>query len=176
MNPFDLRGPEFLLFYIVLSVVVIAAVVFLRMMSETSETPRLDMSDPILIAYLRGGEAEALRVAAVSLIDRGLLVCSGTQLKTAANARPDSVRRPVEKALLEKYVVSGEAASMFNDPKLKAACIQYEDTLKSVRLLPDESVTQARMMRFIFALVVLGGVGLVKLVLAFQRGRSNVFF
>jgi len=130
VNPFDLRGPEFLVFYFILSAVVIVALILIRRASESESAPKLDLADPYLIAYLRGGDNEALRVAMVSLIDRGLLIVNGTQIQRASNARPDSVRRPIERALLEAYARPGEATSIFNDSKLKSACASYEETLK----------------------------------------------
>jgi len=117
-----------------------------------------------------------MRVAAVSLIDRGLLHCAGTRLETASLTRSESVRRPIEKALLEKFVVSGEVASMFDDSRLKSTLKQYEETLKKVRLLPDESITLGRTVIFGTALLILTGVGLSKLYLALARGRPNVCF
>ena len=92
MNPFDLSGPEFLVFYLSLAAVVIGALVLWRRASESAGAPKIDLADPYLIAYLRGGENEALRVALVSLIDRGLLIVNGTQIKWASNAGPDSVQ------------------------------------------------------------------------------------
>ena len=176
MNPFDFSGPVFLVFYVVLSIVVIGGIVLLRRWFEWSQTPRIDLSDPLLIAFLRGGHSEAMRVAAVSLIDRGLLICSVTRLQTAAKARAESVRRPIEKALLEKFASGGEAASIFKDWKLQSACDEYEQKLKQVRLLPDDSVTLVRIAVFASALLILAGVGISKLMLAFARGRPNVCF
>lgn len=176
MNPFDLRGPEFLLFYLILSAAVIAALVLLRRASESAGAPRIDLADPYLIAYLRGGENEALRVALVSLIDRGLLIVNGTQIKRADNAVPGSVRQAVEKALMEKFATAGEANSIFNDPNLKLACEPYQETLKRNRLLPDESVTRERLMRFVAALFILVGVGGIKVFVALEHGRTNVVF
>src|SRR6185295_16874913 len=69
VNPFDLPGPEFLLFYIILAVAVITALALLRRAAESDSAPQVDLGDPYLIAYLRGGENEAPRVALVSLID-----------------------------------------------------------------------------------------------------------
>lgn len=176
MNPFDFSGPVFLVFYVVLSVAVIGGVVFLRRWFESTQTPKIDLSDPLLIAFLRGGHSEAMRVAAVSLIDRGLLICSTTRLQTADKARTESVRRPIEKALLEKFASGGEAASMFKDWKLKSACDEYEQKLKKLRLLPDDFVTLVRIAVFASALLILAGVGITKLMLAFERGRPNVCF
>src|SRR5215204_5062644 len=154
MNFFDLPGPQFLLFYIGLSVAVIVGIMTLRRRAESAPTPRIDLSDPLLIAFLRGGHSEVMRVAAVSLIDRGLLICVGNRLQTAPHARPESVRRPVEKALLKKFVSSGDATSMFDDSGLKATCEEYERTLKKAGLLPDEAITQVRTIIFSFALLI----------------------
>ena len=53
MNPFDLPGPQFLLFYIIFAGLVISGLVFWRRRAESSpSTPRIDLSDPYLIAYL----------------------------------------------------------------------------------------------------------------------------
>jgi uncharacterized protein (TIGR04222 family) len=176
VNPFDLRGPEFLVFYIGLAVLVIIGGVLLRRYAESSGIPKIDLSDPLLIAYLRGGDKEVMRVAVVSLIDRGLLECSGTRLHTAKHARPESVRREIDRELLKKFSTEGEVTSMFDDFKLQSTCSEYEETLKRVRLLPDNSITLVRTIIFASAILILGGVGLVKLIIAFSRGRTNVGF
>ena len=90
LNPFDLRGPEFLVFYIILALSVVGLVVLLRHAFESGQAPKIDLGDPYLIAYLRGGAQEAKRVALVTLIDRGLLILEGTQIRRAETARPDS--------------------------------------------------------------------------------------
>lgn len=176
MNPFDLAGPQFLLFYLIYATLVIAGMVFWRKRAELSESPRIDLSDPYLIAYLRGGEREVLRVATVALIDRGLLVKIGTQLKRAENASPDSVHRPIEKALLNKYTRSGEVSWIFEDDGLSKACEPYGRTLRQARLLPDEWVNQRRLMRMVVACFLLAGVGLTKVWIALDAGRTNVGF
>jgi|SRR5687768_11554414 len=176
MNPFDLPGPEFLFFYIGFSALAIIALVLTRKAAESSAAPKLDLSDPYLIAYLRGSDPETLRVAAVSLIDRGLLVATGTQLKTADNASPEAVRKPIEKELLRKFKRADEASSIFDDSRLKATCKPYEQTLKNAGLLPNESIERARWSRLLIAGGIVAGVGIVKILVAFSRGRMNVGF
>ncbi|HET9478013.1 MAG TPA: TIGR04222 domain-containing membrane protein [Pyrinomonadaceae bacterium] len=176
MNPFDLPGPEFLLFYVGFSALAIIALVLTRKAAESSAAPKLDLSDPYLIAFLRGAEPETLRVASVSLIDRGLLVATGTQLRTADNASPDAVRRPIEKELLRKFKRADEASSIFEDSRLKATCKPYEQTLKTAELLPNERLERARWSRLLIACGIVGGVGIVKIMVAFSRGRTNVGF
>jgi uncharacterized protein (TIGR04222 family) len=176
VNPFDLRGPQFLLFYFIFSVVVIAALVLLRRKLESTSAPKIDLSDPYLIAYLRGGKNEALRVALVSLIDRGLLIYDGTRIERASNAEPDQVRRPLDKALMEKFATPGEASTIFDDITLELACDPYQETLKRDRLLPDESVEQIRLVLTVVAFFILGGVGGIKVFIALERGRTNIIF
>ena len=80
MNPFDLPGPQFLAFYTALGVGVTLLLHLLRWAAESGKPLKVNFSDPYLIAYLRGGENEALRVATVSLIDRGLFKMQGSEL------------------------------------------------------------------------------------------------
>jgi uncharacterized protein (TIGR04222 family) len=176
MNPFDLRGPEFLVFYAIFAAVLLTAIHLLRDRLESDEAPKIDLGDPYLLAYLRAGKDEALRVAIVSLVDRGLLIYDGTNLQRADNASPQSVRRPLEIALLERFAQPGEARTIFFDLKLEAVCVQYEDRLKRDRLLPGESTEQTRLLLIIVAVVLLVGVAGAKVLIALSRGRTNVAF
>ena len=177
MNPFALPGPQFLLFYIIFGAVVIAGMVFWRRRAElSSSSARIDLSDPYLIAYLRGGEREVLRVATVTLIDRGLLVRNGSQIQRAENASPDSVRRPIEQALLKKYARAGEVSWIFEDDGLSKACEPYGATLRTARLLPDEYVNQSRLVRLVIVSFLVSGVGFTKVLIALDAGRTNVGF
>lgn len=176
MNPFLLPGPQFLLFYFLFAGAVIWASVFWRKRAELSGAPRIDLSDPYLIAYLRAGESEVLRVATISLVDRGLLVATGSQLCLAENASVDSVRRPLEKALLKKYSRAGEVSWMFEDDGLRTACREYGNTLTRAGLLPDGSVNFQRLMRMMVACLLLGGVGFTKVLYALLTGHTNVGF
>jgi hypothetical protein len=58
MNPFDLRGPEFLFFYFLLSGFVILGVGWLRELMERGPTPQVALDDPYFFAYLRGWTAD----------------------------------------------------------------------------------------------------------------------
>jgi uncharacterized protein (TIGR04222 family) len=176
MNPFDLTGPQFLLVYLVFSALVITVVVFLRRSAESPATPKIDLSDPYLIAYLRGGEPETLRVATVSLIDRKLLVATGTELKCAENVSPASVRRPIEKELLRKFKSANEAGLIYEDAGLLATCKPYEQTLRTTGLLPSKWMERARMTRVGVAVVILAGIAFAKIFIALSRGHTNIWF
>ncbi len=176
MNHFEFTGPAFLVFYLVFSTLVIVALVVARRLAESSPPPKIDISDPYLIAYLRGGAPEALRVATVTLIDRGLLVATGSRIKCADHTSTASVRRPIENELLRKFRTADAATSIYKDHGLLAACQPYELTLKNAGLLPSEDIHRARLTRLLLACFLLGSVGLVKIFLALESGHPNVAF
>src|SRR5262245_37441344 len=100
MSPFDLPGPLFLVFYLFCGGILLIILAMLQNSAEPRDTTKVNLSDPYLIAYLRDGRKEALRVATVSLIDRGLLKVTDTKISAIANA-PNRVRAPLEERLLE---------------------------------------------------------------------------
>lgn len=176
MNPFDLRGPEFLIFYIILSVVALAALHRYRRLVESGPPPKIDLSDPYLIAYLRAGESEAARVAVVSLVDRGLLKAKGTTVKRAEGASAKSVRRPIEKLLMDRCASPAEATSIATDASLKTAFIKYDRTLTRLRVLPGAAIQASRRTSYFLVLAVLGGTAAVKINIALSQGRTNIAF
>jgi uncharacterized protein (TIGR04222 family) len=177
MNPFDLPGPQFLAFYGVLATVTILVVALATRKAEGGAPPRVNLSDPYSIAYLRGGKNEALRIATVSLIDRGLLTYQeGERLVTTPDVAPDLAQRAIERALLGKFKTPDSATAIFTDSRLEYACADYMRSLSHLGLLPSPDDRDARHRRFLMALFVLLGVAGIKLILAFMRGRSNVGF
>jgi uncharacterized protein (TIGR04222 family) len=188
MNPFDLRGPDFLLFYLFLSVLVIVGVVLLRRFDEDRDTGKPPIDDPYFVAFLRGGESEALRVAALSLIDRGLLTLksSGTptlllgsadsRLELADPAAIDTVKRPIEKRILEAFKTAQPIHSTLAGLEGCTACFDYAINLEKFGLLPDEEVRKARLFRLAIAIGILLGVATVKIVVALSRGHTNIMF
>ena len=125
-NPLDLPGPQFLLFYLVVGVAVLVGLWVLRSASEGGAPPRLDTSDPYLIAFLRGGKNEALRVATVSLVDRGLLDIDAKDALHARSGAADAAARPIDNALLGYFGEPRGATEIFNDGGLEAACAEYQ--------------------------------------------------
>lgn len=176
INPLDLAGPQFLAFYTITSGCVLLLLWIVRSSGESGHTPRVDTSDPYLIAYLRGGKHEALRVATVGLIDRGLLsVDEGTGM-VASRVKPDAVRRPIEQALVEHFEGGHLAPTVFGNPGLAKACEEYERKLSTLGLVPSSGRKAARRTLLLVALAVLIGLSVAKLVVALSRGRTNVMF
>ncbi len=177
MNPFDLRGPQFLLFYILLIAIVVMVVAFFRRRSELAGVHgRVAMDDPYLIAYLRGGKNEAIRTAIISLVDRGLLEVSGDYVKRSAVGAQTSARRTLEKELLECCKEQIQASSLFASPAFATATAELERQLAAQRLLPDHEIKSDRRRIYGAALAVLLLVAIAKIVVALGRGRTNVGF
>jgi uncharacterized protein (TIGR04222 family) len=175
MNPFDLAGPQFVVFYLVLGVTVLFVLRAIRLSREAGDgsTPRL--SDPYLIAYLRGGKKEALSVAAISLLDRNLL--TGTDKLATANAEAVNVaRRPIERAILERFRIPADADVLFSDPGLSAVAEKYESQLVEMRLLPDRPIKRLRTALVGLAILLLWGTAFIKIAVALTRGRTNIVF
>ena len=176
MNPFNLPGSEFLKFYTFLGAVVLVALYYARNRSESGNVPRIDYSDPYLIAYLRDGEIAAIRVAVVSLIDRGLLRLTGDQLEVTNAGTADIVRRPIETAIMSRVKLSKDLDGLFDSASIKATCKEYRDKLQQLRLLPDKATEDTRTNRVLLAMVVLFGVAIIRIIQASMHGRANIWF
>src|SRR3954470_15812452 len=106
MNPFDLSGPEFLVFYSCVGLMVISALKLVIDEAEGGAPRALPLSDPYQIAWLRGGTPEATRIAVLSLTDRGLLTVRGDNLVNLGPVQ-SVVRDPIERAILGRCAQSG---------------------------------------------------------------------
>lgn len=175
INPFDLPGPPFLVFYAVVGVVVLSVVWKLQRAREGGVAPRVDAPDPYLIAFLRGGVAEAARVATVSLIDRGLIVPKDKYLARATN-RPGTLTA-LERAVFDAVPATGVRMSdVLGAPRVRAACEPYGRTLMHHGLIPDPALRAARLRGRLVALAILIGLAGVKINVALGRGRTNIVF
>jgi len=174
MIPFDLRGPEFLVFYLVLGVATLGVVILVRRDLEPRGVGRLKLSDPYLIAYLRGGKNEVLRVATVGLVDRGLLKAENSQLQSAASL--EVVSLPVEKALLEAFQSTGEAGSVFSNTELESTTVGLRQTLERHGLIPDDQKREVRRWIARSGALFLASVALIKIIVALARGHGNIGF
>lgn len=177
MNPFQLTGFSFLGFYIVLGVVVFwGLLMWFRHLETADAAPQQNMTDPYLIAHLRAGANEALRVATVALLDRGLLTAVGETLTTKDGNAVAVVQRPIEKAILQRYRKPGEGHDIFKDSAAKSACASYDRVLKNQRMIADGDIYAKRSVPVAVALALMIAVTWTKITIAFSQGRHNVGF
>jgi uncharacterized protein (TIGR04222 family) len=176
MNVFDLPGPEFLQFYLAFGAVVGAAAyaVLWAAARGGGRLPPL-LTDPYQIAWLRGGPLEAARIAVVSLVDRSLLKVERSRL-VATSQRPRGLH-PIENAVLANcFNIGGDAAKVLSSAAVRAACRTAAEPLLRQGLAPTDEAQRRRAVVAALAGLLVVGVGLVKLIVAIQRGRSNVMF
>lgn len=177
-NPFDLRGPQFLLFYTCLGVAVTALAYLTRRTRERADAPARPLSDYLEIAFLRGGSTEAIRVAVIALIDRGVLAISGSDSVQVAQA--DAARRltrRTEQAIAARAGRTATPQQLIDDTDVKAAvALECEPELLRRGLLPTAEQRAARTRLFLIAGGGLAGVAGLKIWLAISRGHHNIGF
>ncbi|HYI07661.1 MAG TPA: TIGR04222 domain-containing membrane protein [Thermoanaerobaculia bacterium] len=176
MNPFDLYGPQFLFFYIVLTAVVILVARLVRRSGEMEPGSygASPLTDPYSIAYLRGGKPELVRVAVVSLVDRGLLSVQHDRLQTTAIGRSAGARKEIEKEVLTLCIAAREPKELFESAAFDWAAAKYETELEKMRLLPDDEAKARRRTLYMGAVAVLAFFAVTKILVALVRGRTNV--
>ncbi len=177
MNPFEFRGPEFLFFYVVLTVIVLIVSVALRKLFDGEASPALQspsslVSDPYLIAHLRGSHEETLRVALMSLVDRGLIEDRDGTLATRENVKPEHARREIEREVLRAYSGGADVKTLL---KLKNATRESDQQLQRLGLIPDAAVRARRTLLYVMMMGLLGGTAATKIYIGITRGRPVGF-
>jgi uncharacterized protein (TIGR04222 family) len=181
LNPFDLRGPEFLAFYTALSFIALIICIVWQQRLE-ARGPAVDEQaafreiarDPCQIAYLRGGVQEVLCIAAVALLDRGLLTLSADKLKTTAADAMTKARLPLEKAILSRFHTPQSARELFSDDVILREAEMVGEPLREKRLLRDPAVLADRKIAIRSVTFFLWAVSVTKIGIAFSRGHTNV--
>ena len=177
VNPLDLRGPQFLLFYLCLGIAVTIVAVWVRRSREHPADPPRPLADYLEIAFLRGGAAETVRVAILNLVDRGVLALSGETVQIAAGEQTAHLFRPTERAIATRARQVSKAAELLADRDVtRAATAECEPELVRRGLLPSPSQQASRHGLWVLTGGTLAFVAGLKIAVAVARGRSNVGF
>ncbi len=148
MNPFDWHGPAFLGFYLLLTLAVSAG-----------------------IYYLCAGAAGAISVAMVSLLERGHLTTNDGMLISVA---AKETRLPqLERTIVDYFQAQGWPKAAIADEELRLATAEQAQSLAEKGLLPDQ---RHRAQLTWAALGILNSVAVLKVMLAWSRGRQNLGF
>lgn len=179
VNPFDWSGPWFLLAYLIFGLLVyyLARELLIR---QELRNPHAQLSladDPYRIAFLRGGALEAVKIAAIVLVDRGLLRADGPLLETAS---ADSLRfatHDIERDVLRLYLGrQGHSKELAAQADMLPACRAYQQTLTQQELLVGPPLLRRRERITWPAHWLLLTVAGVKAVIAISRQHYNLLF
>ena len=179
VNPFDWSGPWFLLAYLIFGALVyyLARELLIR---QELRNPHAQLSladDPYRIAFLRGGALEAVKIAAIVLVDRGLLRADGPLLETAS---ADSLRfasHDIERDVLRLYLGrQGHSKELAVQADKLPACRAYQETLTQQELLVGPPLLRRRERITWVAHWLLLTVAAVKAVIAISRQHYNLLF
>lgn len=179
VNPFDWSGPWFLLAYLIFGLLVYYSVRELLIRQEL-RNPHAQLSladDPYRIAFLRGGALEAVKIAAIVLVDRGLLRADCPLLETAS---ADSLRfasHDIERDVLRLYLGrQGHSKELAAQADMLPSCRAYQDSLTQQELLVGPPLLRRRERITWPAHYLLLTVAAVKAVIAISRQHYNLLF
>jgi uncharacterized protein (TIGR04222 family) len=177
MNPFDLPGPQFLVFYGILAAASIGILWLFRHHGESDKPlPPPELTDPYLVAYLRAGAPEVWRLATVRLIDRGLLKVVD-EIISVVDEQTGDVQNEVERATLEWFRVPRPAISLVQraaSQRFLDLVAGYEQRLMELELLRSRKARQTTAASSFAVGAVLLAVAITKIVIALDRGHKNV--
>ena len=178
-NPFDWSGPSFLLAYLIFGALVyyLARELLIRMELRNPHAQLSLADDPYRIAFLRGGALEAVKIAAIVLVDRGLLRADGPLLETAS---ADSLRfasHDIERDVLRLYLGrQGHSKELAVQAEMLPSCRAYQETLTQQELLVGPPLLRRRARITWAAHWLLLTVAGVKAVIANSRQHYNLLF
>jgi uncharacterized protein (TIGR04222 family) len=177
MNPFDLPGPQFLALYALLGIAAVGAVYYFKQQAESGEPVRLPSSDPYVIAYLRGGAEEAIRLGVAVLVDRQLLaIGTGDTVSVREGVRPTHGSNDLERAILEECENDKYPRDLVASHRLQAVARRsFEPLLHQMRLLAGAETHQRRLRQAGFAIIVLVVVAAIKVAIGISRNRPVSF-
>jgi uncharacterized protein (TIGR04222 family) len=188
VNPLDLKGPEFLAFYIPYAAAVFAVALaarwFWKIVQRSESTlPRWSPGiyprevDAYAIALMRGGPKEVAHTVLGRLFSSNLIEVSDRVLRRSTP--PPGVwpaLDPIETEalrVLDKAVVAAQAEKEVRkalEPHLRV----LSEDLERQGLIPGPAQRQGYWNLCGLALLAVSGLGLAKLLVALARGRTNV--
>jgi uncharacterized protein (TIGR04222 family) len=179
LNPFDWSGPWFLLAYLIFGVLVyyVARELLIRQELRNPHAKLSLADDPYRIAFLRGGALEAVKIAAIVLVDRGLLRADGPLLETASADSLRFANHDIERDVLRLYLGrQGHSRELAEQADMLPSCRAYLDSLKQQELLVGPRLLRRRARITGTARYLLLTVAAVKAVIAISRQHYNLLF
>ena len=190
INIGNMPGPQFLLVYgIVIVVTLIGCRLVVRYVDSTSNLlvpPVPQKINPYYISYLRNGKGEVLRLILFNLMERGYLkIKKGSKWpynkeKIARESNPPNLNdlSEMERYLFNYYIIPREPVDIFKSipSSVEAICEQFQERLQEEDMLPSSKYSFHGILAGVVGSVIISGLGGYKLMVALERGKSNVGF
>ncbi|HEX2224661.1 MAG TPA: TIGR04222 domain-containing membrane protein [Thermoanaerobaculia bacterium] len=188
MNPIDMQGPEFLQFYLIYGIAALVGFRILRTLWIHSRLPSASTrwspgvypreGDGYPIAFLRGGEKEVADALLGRLVAAGRIALDGMSLRRGHapldGPRLISLEQAAMAALPDGTPAAG--ASPLLQKALGSSIAPIRDDLERNGLLVSDEQRKGLRPFTALAFLAIPGLGLVKLAIALDRGRTNVGF
>jgi uncharacterized protein (TIGR04222 family) len=172
---FTLRGPQFLVLFVGLAVLVYVVVNTVINARETGLESDERIRDPYAIAYLRGDLRELIRVVALSLCLRGLLKIDKRTFRTVTQLEIDRVQVPIETKVLQLCSHDCAPAELVKNPSIQSIVeTTYRRDLIHRGLLADSRVIGRRWPIVLLGFAVLALLALLKIKVALATGHRNI--
>lgn len=149
---------------------------FLRNFYEGGKFEKLDLNDSYLIAYLRGGKNEVLRIITIALIEKKILKLESKKLVKEKNLELDDELIPIEKKVAAYFRYPNKASYIFSKKKFGNFFENYELALQEQKLLPNENI---KFLRKITSVCLFGlglGIGILRFVFSILNNHYNIIF
>jgi len=172
VNPFDMRGPDFLGFYVVFAAVTYITALLVRASSikpmDGPSAMQLNLS-PVHIAYLHGGKVLALNAILTNMIGRGALEVDSKMRILRPKDSTVAADLPFEQAIMRE-VGSGMTFAQLRD-QMSFKLDQIEDDLRNMGLyVPWKNYNRAMIWPLLLSLSA-PAVGVIKITVGISRHR-----
>jgi uncharacterized protein (TIGR04222 family) len=125
--------------------------------ADTASLRTFVASDPCLVACLRGGSGNAIRVAVISLLERGLLVTCNHELRAVQREAARQASSPLDKAILGVAATATHASHLFDDPVVIAEADGLRAELRNKKLMPTRGMYHKRIGKALMIALICGG-------------------
>jgi uncharacterized protein (TIGR04222 family) len=182
-NPIvNMPGPNFLGFYVLVSLIVLLAFnVIVRTDGTNQRAPPFvpTRPDPYEIAYLRGGVGAVISLAIYSLKrSQTIEMQAGGNVTSVPGLGPPA--NPLEARVLEELGVGASLGQLFGSRDLRASifsqCVTFRQRLARQDLVLTDAARNKVRGLGIAAAIALGGLAALKIFVAQSHGHKNVGF
>ena len=174
MNPFDLKGPQFLLFYIGLIVALMLLRVLIRTISQSTGLLSIvrKVRDPYKIAYIRSGSTGAIRLAVADMLASGMLKKDEGEIECGE----ETAEHPLQRSIQAHFMKGLPLAGLYEQSAIVKEARKLEPELVEHGFLLGESRRNLGRLVDASVLFFLVSFALVRIAQALLAGRTKLLF